>query len=126
MRTKLKHLGGSAPGARCGTETACEYLDREDRLPACPECAAFLHQHPDQRPALPPATPTPPRPARSLADRRHAAAVEEMAADLAEAFADPADVCEDAFAAELGLRRDPELLLEDWRRLRVQFIEART
>ncbi len=93
MTTKLKHLGGSAPCARCGTETACEFLDGEVRLPACPGCAAFLHQHPEQRPALPPAV----------------------------AFPDPVDVIEDTLAADLGLRRHPEMPLEDWRRLRVQF-----
>ncbi len=126
MRTKLKYQpGGSAPCARCGAETACEFLDGEDRLPACPECGVYLHQHPDQRPILPPVAPAP-SPARSLADRRHAAAVEEMAAELAGAYPEPVDVFEDGLAAELGLRRYPGLPLEDWRQLRVQYIEERT
>ncbi len=91
-----------------------------------PEGGAVQPRLGQELPALPPAAPLPPRPARSLADRRHAAAVEEMASDLAEAEPDPVDVFEDALADELGRRRHPGLPLEDWRRLRVQYVEERT
>ena len=77
--------------------------------------------HPDQRPAPPAGAPPAPRPARTLADRRHAAAVEQMAAELAEA--DPVDLFEDDLARKLGLERHPRLPLDEWRELRVRFID---
>ena len=50
MTTKLKHQeGGSAPCVVCELPTSCEFLDGEQRWPACPECAAMLHDHPERR-----------------------------------------------------------------------------
>lgn len=36
----------------------------------------------------------------------------------------PVDEFEDKLAAELGLRRHPSMSREEWRRLRVEFIES--
>ena len=50
--------------------------------------------------------------------------VETWAAELAEEFPDPVDVFEDDLAAQLGLRRHPDLSQDEWRRLRVRFINS--
>ncbi len=126
MNRKLKHRGGSAPCARCGRLTACEFLDGEDRLPTCPSCIGFLDEHPEERPAVSAAEHRL-MPCRSLAERRRAdecaAAIEELNAELTEVFPDPVDISEDDLARQLGFERHPGLSLAEWRRLRVRFIE---
>jgi hypothetical protein len=52
------------------------------------------------------------------------AIAEQWAAELAEEFPDPVDVFEDDLARRLGLRRHPAMPLDQWRRLRVHFINA--
>ncbi|MCP3976844.1 MAG: hypothetical protein GY720_20350 [bacterium] len=54
------------------------------------------------------------------------AAVEEMHAALVRRFPDPVDSFEDDLAKKLGLERDPEMSIKDWRRVRVRFIDAAT
>ncbi len=49
--------------------------------------------------------------------------VEALAAAPAEEFPDPVDVFEDQLAHDLGLRRHPSMSLEEWRRVRVRFID---
>ncbi len=124
---ELKYRGGTAPCARCGRLTACEFLHGEDRMPVCPPCIKFLHEHPEERPTDPLATDHWLMPGRSLTERRQAAefgaAVEALSAELAEVFPDPVDVFEDDLASKHGLERHPELTQAEWRRLRVRFIE---
>jgi hypothetical protein len=50
--------------------------------------------------------------------------VEELCAELAELYPDPVDEFEDSLAETMGLRRHPECDLKEWRRVRVQAIEA--
>ena len=54
------------------------------------------------------------------------AAVEELSAELEAAFPDPVDVFEDDLARQLGLRRHPALAQDEWRRVRVRYIESLT
>ncbi len=42
---------------------------------------------------------------------------------MEEAFPDPVDVFEDALANKLGLERHPGMPLDEWRWVRVRFIE---
>ncbi len=131
MSPKLKHQGGSAPCVLCGSVTSCEWPNGDDRWIACPPCARELIDQPELRAALPPRASQPWEAAQYLADlRRDAedfeAKVEELAAELAEAFPDPVDVFEDDLARELGLRRHPAMPLDQWRpRRRVSAGEPR-
>lgn len=57
LKGKLKHRPGPSYCIVCGVATACEWIDIDDvpdppRSPACPEHAAHLHHHPDERAAL--------------------------------------------------------------------------
>ncbi len=54
------------------------------------------------------------------------AAVEEIHASLVRRFPDPVDTFEDDLASKLGLERHPEMSMEEWRRVRVRFIDAAT
>lgn len=50
--------------------------------------------------------------------------VDELCEELAAQFPDPVDVFEDALAERLGVRRHPDCGLAEWRRVRVQAIDA--
>lgn len=88
-----------------------------------------------RRPAAAPITPTAPPVARVLEwpderpapQRRHSPdpkVVDELYAEFAAAYPDPVDEFEDALAERLGLRRHPACDLEEWRRTRVEAIDA--
>ncbi len=57
QKGKLKHRPGPSFCVVCGVATACEWFDVDGvpdppRWPACPEHAAYLHHHPEERAAL--------------------------------------------------------------------------
>ncbi len=54
------------------------------------------------------------------------AAIEELDAGWLREYPDPVDVFEDELAVRLGLRRHPDLSLDEWRQVRVRYIEAHT
>ncbi len=54
MAPKLKHNDGSAACVRCGTLTACAWLEPAagELVSACPPCARYLFDHPEARAAI--------------------------------------------------------------------------
>ena len=54
------------------------------------------------------------------------AAIEEIDAACLREFPDPVDVFEDELAERLGLRRHPTLSLNEWRKVRVRYVDTGT
>lgn len=54
----------------------------------------------------------------------HADAVDELLRLANEHYPDPIDVFEDDLAAQLGITRHPGLPYKEWRRIRVQAVNA--
>jgi len=59
-------------------------------------------------------------------DDDHEEAIEELMRLWDAVDPDPVDVFEDRLAAELGLFRGPGCSLQEWQRIRVQFINVAT
>lgn len=61
---------------------------------------------------------------RMIVDGNRDELIDQWSAELDVLFPDPVDLFENGLAAELGLFRHPDMPLNEWRRVRVRFIES--